>query len=157
MRGLFASSATTSLVAKNRTKNYLSRLKTDLDVYGVKWPYQSAKHYRTIYKWCHCLPCGKNWTKKLSQPFENGFWCSRCLNNHFEVLDMIESFANSATASLAAKNGTKKLSQPFQDRFWFSRCLNDHIYEYSPKQILCIEMGFIGVLIKPVISLIFLI
>ena len=40
-----------------------------------------------------------------------------CLNKNFEVLDMIESFVNSATASLAAKNGTKKLSQPFQDRF----------------------------------------
>ena len=123
----------------------------------TKWHYQSAQHDRIIYKWCHCLPCGKNWTKKLSQPFENGFWCSRCLNNHIKVLDMIESFANSATTSLAAKNGTKDLSQPFQDRFWFSRCLNNHIYEYSPKWIFCREMGFIGVSMKPIITVIFLI
>jgi len=35
MIGSFASGAITSLVAKNLTKNYLSRLKTDFDVQGV--------------------------------------------------------------------------------------------------------------------------
>ena len=64
--------------------------------------------------------------KKIYQPFEDGFWCSRCLNDHVEVPDMIGSLPSGATASLVAKNGTKKLSQLFEDRFWCSRCLNDH-------------------------------
>ena len=59
----------------------------------------------------------KNETKKLSQPFEDRFLCSRCLNDRIEVPDMIGSFASGATASLVAKNGTKKLSQPFEDGF----------------------------------------
>ena len=59
----------------------------------------------------------KSGTKKLSQPFEDRFWCLRCLNDHIKVPDMIGSFASGATASLVAKNGTKKLSQPFEDRF----------------------------------------
>ena len=52
----------------------------------------------------------KNGTKKLSQLFEDRFLCSRCLNNHIEVPDMMRLFASSATASLVAKNGTKKIS-----------------------------------------------
>ena len=36
MIGLFASSATASLVAKTGTKNYISHLKMDFDVQGVK-------------------------------------------------------------------------------------------------------------------------
>ena len=59
----------------------------------------------------------KNGTKKLSQPFEDGFRCSRCPYNCIKVPDMIGSFASSATASLVAKKGTKKLSQPFEDGF----------------------------------------
>ena len=73
MIGSFASGATTSLVAKNRTK-------------------------------------------QLSQPFEDGFLCSRCLNDCIEVPDMIGSFASGATTSLVAKNGTKQLSQLFEDK-----------------------------------------
>ena len=45
------------------------------------------------------------------------FWCSRCLNDHIEVPDMIGSFESGATPSLVAKNGTKQLSQPFEDGF----------------------------------------
>ena len=52
----------------------------------------------------------KNGTKQLSQPFEDGFRCSRCLNDSIKVLDMIRSFASSAAASLVAKNRTKKFS-----------------------------------------------
>ena len=69
----------------------------------------------------------KNGTNQLSQPFEDGFWCSRCLSDRIEVPDMMGSFASSATASLVAKNGAKQLYQPFEDGFWFSRCVNDHI------------------------------
>ena len=59
----------------------------------------------------------KNGTKILSQPFEDGFWCLRCLNDHIEVPDMIGSFASGATTSVVAKNGTKILSQLFEDGF----------------------------------------
>ena len=41
--------------------------------------------------------------------FEDGFGCSRCLNNHIDLPDMIVSFASGAMASLVAKNGAKKL------------------------------------------------
>ena len=50
----------------------------------------------------------KNGTKEFSQPFEYGFWCSRCLNDHIDVPDMIGSFASGAIAFLVAKNETKK-------------------------------------------------
>ena len=59
----------------------------------------------------------KNGTKKLSQLFEDKFWCSRCINDRIKVPDMIGSFASGATAFQVAKNRTKKLSQPFEDRF----------------------------------------
>ena len=63
----------------------------------------------------------------ISSEIMDGFWCSRCLNNHINLPKMIGSFASGATASLVAKNGTNKLYQLFEDGFWFSRCLNDHI------------------------------
>ena len=59
----------------------------------------------------------KNGTKQLSQQFEDGFQCSRYLNDRVELPDMIGSFASGATSSLVAKNGTKQLSQPFEDGF----------------------------------------
>ena len=59
----------------------------------------------------------KNGTKKLYQPFEDGFKCSRCLNDRIEVPDIIGLIASGATASLVAKNGTKQLSQLFEDGF----------------------------------------
>ena len=55
----------------------------------------------------------KNGTKKLFQPFEDRFGCSRCLNDRIKVPNMIGSFANGATASLVAYNRTRKLSLPF--------------------------------------------
>ena len=60
---------------------------------------------------------GKNGTKQLSHPFEDGFRCPRCINDHIEVPNMIVSFAGGATASLLAKNGTKEISQLFEDGF----------------------------------------
>ena len=48
----------------------------------------------------------KNGTERLSQLFEDGFWCLRCLNDHIKVPEKI-SFAISATTSLVAKNRTK--------------------------------------------------
>ena len=51
----------------------------------------------------------KNGTKELSQLFEDGFSCSRCLNDHIDLPDMIGLFASGAMASLVAKNGTKKI------------------------------------------------
>ena len=44
----------------------------------------------------------KNETKKLSQPFEEGFQFSRCFNNCIKVPDMIGSFACGANTSLVA-------------------------------------------------------
>ena len=74
-----------------------------------KWLYQSTPHDRIISKWCRATASlvAKNATKKLSQPFEVGFWCSRCLNDSVEVPDMIGSFASGTTASLVAKIGAK--------------------------------------------------
>ena len=63
----------------------------------------------------------------------DGFWCSRCINDHFNLPDMIGSFASGATNSLVAKNGIKRIipllwikSSPVE-RFWCLRCLNHRI------------------------------
>ena len=69
-----------------------------------KQPYQSAQHDRMICKWSYSLHGDQNGTKRLSQPFEDRFWCSRCLNEHIKVPDMIGLFASSATTSLVARN-----------------------------------------------------
>ena len=69
----------------------------------------------------------KKGTKKLSQPIEDRFCCSRYLNDCIKVPNMITLSASGATASLVIKNGTKKSSLPFEDRFWRLRCLNDCI------------------------------
>ena len=50
----------------------------------------------------------KKGTKKLSQLFEDGSCCLRCLIDHIKVSDMIGSFASGANAFLVAENGTKK-------------------------------------------------
>ena len=77
-----------------------------------KGPYQSARHDRIICKQCHCLPDGKNGTKKVIKLLQikssqvDRFWCLSCLNNRIEVSDMIRSFASGTTASLVAKNST---------------------------------------------------
>ena len=39
----------------------------------------------------------------------DGFWHSRCLNNHIDLFYMIGSFASGTNVSLVAKNGTKKI------------------------------------------------
>ena len=44
----------------------------------------------------------------------DGFWCSRCLNDHIEVPDMMRLFAGGATTPLVVKFWTK---QP-----WLSIC-----------------------------------
>ena len=49
----------------------------------------------------------KNGTNQLSQLFEDGFWCSRCLNDCIKVPNMIGSFTSDATASLGAKKELK--------------------------------------------------
>ena len=63
----------------------------------------------------------------------DGFWYSRCLNYHIDLLYMIGSFASGTNVSLVAKNGTKKnipllsiKSSPV-DRIQSLRCLNDCI------------------------------
>ena len=53
----------------------------------------------------------KNGTRKLSQVFENRFWCSRGLNDHIKVPNMIGSFASSATAIWWPKMELKILPQ----------------------------------------------
>ena len=66
----------------------------------------------------------KNGTNQLSQPFEDGFWCSRCLNDRIEVPDMIGSFASSATASLT--NGQILMFEVSKQPSW-------HKYSYKTK------------------------
>ena len=51
----------------------------------------------------------KSRTKQLSQPFQDRFWCSRCLNDGINLPNMIGSFACGATASMVAKSRTKKI------------------------------------------------
>ena len=43
------------------------------------------------------------------------FWCSRSLNDHIVLLNMIGSFPSGATASIVAKNWTNKFYQPFKE------------------------------------------
>ena len=43
-----------------------------------------------------------------------GFSCSRCLNDHINLRNMIGSFASGASTSIVTKNLTKNLSQPFK-------------------------------------------
>ena len=38
----------------------------------------------------------------------DGFWCSRCLNNHINLPDMIGSFLSGATTSMVVKNESRK-------------------------------------------------
>ena len=89
-----------------------------------KWPYLSARHDRINCNSATASLVAKKETKKLSQPL-NTFWCSRWVNNHIDVPDMIGLFSSGTTTSLMAKNVTEKLSQLFEDGFWFSNCLND--------------------------------
>ena len=63
----------------------------------------------------------------------DGFLCSRCLNDHINLPDMIGTFASGAKASLVAKNCIKKIiplslikSSPV-DGFWRLKCLYDRI------------------------------
>ena len=73
-----------------------------------KQPYQSAQQDKIICNWHHCLPGVQYGIRKLSQSFEDGYCCSRCLNNHIKVPNIKGSFASGTTTSLVAKNGTKK-------------------------------------------------
>ena len=56
----------------------------------------------------------------LAQSIESeiidGFLCSRCLNDHIDVPNMIGPIASGATSSMLAKNGTKSLY--IFDLFW---------------------------------------
>ena len=54
----------------------------------------------------------------LKSEIINGFWSSRCLNDHIDVPDKIGSFSSGATTSMVVKNGTKKTFEGF-----FSKCL----------------------------------
>ena len=55
----------------------------------------------------------------LAQSIESemidGFLCSRCLNDHIDLPNMMGSFESGATASIVAKNLTKNLSQQFKE------------------------------------------
>ena len=108
--------------------------------------YWSSRHDEIICRWCHNPLVVKLWTKQPWVKIENllfavpisfeimdGFWCSRGLNNHIDLPNMIGTFASGANASLVAKNWTKKIislplikSSPV-DGFWCLRCLYDHI------------------------------
>jgi len=63
----------------------------------------------------------------------DGFWQSRCLDEHIDLFYMTGSFASGTNAFLVAKNWTKKIillllikSIPV-DRFQCLRCLNNRI------------------------------
>ena len=73
----------------------------------------------------------KNRTKKISQLFEDGSLCSRCLKDHIYLCDMIGSFTSGATASILAKNLTKNLYQPFKE----VQCSNSEFKLITPKSI----------------------
>ena len=95
MIGLFVIGTTTSLVAKTGTTTSIQLLRN----------------------FCTILA--------LTIKFEimDRFWCSRCLNNHINIHNMIGSFKSGATASLVAKYWTKRNIPG--DRFWCLRCLNE--------------------------------
>ena len=44
----------------------------------------------------------------ISPEIMDGFWCSRCLNNHIKVPDMMRLFAGGATTPLVVKILTKQ-------------------------------------------------
>ena len=47
--------------------------------------------------------------QSIESEIMDGFWSSRCLNDHMDLPDMIGSFVSGATASLVAKNRTKNI------------------------------------------------
>ena len=53
--------------------------------------------------------------ESIESQIMDGFWCSRCLNDHINLPDMIGSFASGAIAFIVAKNWTKTLSQLFKE------------------------------------------
>ena len=48
-------------------------------------------------------------TLPIESEITDWFWCSRCLNDHIDLPNMIGSFASGVTASMVAKSGTKKI------------------------------------------------
>ena len=44
----------------------------------------------------------------ISFEIMDGFWCSRCLNDHIDVPDMMGSFSGGAITTLVVKNWTKQ-------------------------------------------------
>ena len=74
-----------------------------------KCPYGSAQQDRIICKWHHHPPGGENGTKSTKSEIMDGFWCSRCQNDHIDLPNKIGSFASGTTTRLVVKNGTKKL------------------------------------------------
>ena len=64
----------------------------------------------------------------------DGFWSSRCLNDHTDLPNKIGLFLSGATTPMVVKNGTNKILSCLQfwhmkseiiDGFWSSGCLND--------------------------------
>ena len=52
---------------------------------------------------------GNHFFLPIKSELIDGFWRSRCLNNHIDLSNMIGIFASGATASLVGKIGTKNL------------------------------------------------
>ena len=55
--------------------------------------------------------------ESIESEIMDGFCCSRSLNDHIGLPNMIGSFASGATRSLVAKNRNKKLSHMFENGF----------------------------------------
>ena len=66
----------------------------------------------------------------------DGFWHSRCLNDHIDLPNIIRSLASGANASLVAKNWTKKTFQTLQFSITILCYLEAEI-DYRPFILFC--------------------
>ena len=65
----------------------------------------------------------------------DGFWSLRCLNDHIDLPDKIESFLSGSTTPMVVKNGTKKNFSPKNtknDKNSYKEPLNHFFLENRP-------------------------
>ena len=67
--------------------------------------------YPILQKWIPPAPPAAHFFSRLSLKSEimDGFWSSRCLNDHIDLPDKIGSFLGGAATPMVVKNGTEKL------------------------------------------------
>ena len=64
----------------------------------------------------------------LKSEIMDGFWSSKCLNDHIDLPDKIESFLSSAATPMVVKSGTKKIISYKNTKNY------KNSYEYSNKK-----------------------